>query len=61
MSILPEAVMEILKPVLRAGRTSFEMKGEGREGCRCFRIIDSCSYSISVGKEMSYVKHGTAL
>lgn len=61
MSFLHAVMINILKPIMRAGSTSSELKLEGGVSFRCFPIELSSCCDILDGKHMLCGKHSPAL
>lgn len=61
MSLLQDTMMEILKTLEYAGSASFEVDGVGKNVWNCFLIVVTYSRNRPKGKDMSCVKHDTAV
>lgn len=61
MSLLHKAMTEILRPVLSLGRTKFEVKREENVGKNCYSIVILYCCDIPEGKNLTCVKHSTAV
>lgn len=61
MSLLHGAAMGILKSMLWAVSTSFEVSGEEHKRWRCFPIVVSYCFDIPEVKRMSCIEHSTSV
>lgn len=59
MSLLHNAMTEIIRPLMGAGEISYEVKEEEIEMFICHLFVVSYFCNIPKGKDKSCVKHGT--